>query len=61
MSKKKKYKELDVDYIGDQKPLSKVEEEELTEYFKKKKEEKRLKKLGQSTEESKPEHPPVIE
>ena len=32
--KRKKNKELDVDFIGEQKPLTKEEEKSLTEYFK---------------------------
>lgn len=34
---KKNKKELNVDYIGDETPLTLAEEQELSEYFKKKK------------------------
>jgi len=34
---RKKNKELDVDFIGEQKPLTKEEEKNLSEYFKRNK------------------------
>lgn len=42
----KKRRELEVDFIGDQKPLTKSEEKELSEYFRKKKSASR--KIGKS-------------
>ncbi len=38
--KQKKNIELDVDFIGEQKPLTKEEERKLSEYFKQRKREK---------------------
>jgi hypothetical protein len=38
--KRKKNIELDVDYIGEQKPLTKEEEKKLSEYFKQRKRKK---------------------
>lgn len=40
---KKNSKELDVDYIGNQEPLTKEQEETLKEYFKKQKDTKKKK------------------
>ena len=38
--KRRRNKELDVDFIGGQKPLTKEEEKKLSEYFKQSKREK---------------------
>lgn len=42
---KKRKKELDVDFIGSQEPLTSSEEKTLSEFFKKKKELKKQKSL----------------
>jgi len=42
---KTRKKELDVDFIGSQEPLSSSEEKALSEFFRKKKELKKLKSL----------------
>lgn len=47
--KQKRNIELDVDYIGEQKPLKKEEEKKLTEYFKKRKRKKNIVRTRRKT------------
>jgi len=47
MKKQKNKKELDVDFIGGQEPLTKEEEKRLSEYFKRKTRRKVKVKSGQ--------------
>jgi len=45
MNKRKKHKELEVDFIGHQEPLTHEQERLISEYFKNRKTKQRIKKM----------------